>query len=161
MCGRRSRRSWKSSVSRFRRRGSVLSSVFFRSRQALSRSRRDWTSCTTLDLSLGRAPIALLQEAAEVEVSRLLVPTLQVGSLIGKQGTIVKSILESSNCIVKVLGAEDLPVFALQDDRVVEVAGEAAGVHKALELIASHLGKFLADRSIIPLFEMHMQMSTH
>lgn len=48
---------------------------------------------------------------------------------------------------------EDLPVFALQDDRVVEVAGEPTSVHKALELIASHLRKFLVDRSIIPYFE--------
>lgn len=52
--------------------------------------------------------------------------------------------------------AEDLPVFALQDDRVVEVVGEPAGVHKAIELIASHLRKFLVDRSIIPIFEMHV-----
>ncbi|XVF42220.1 hypothetical protein PTKIN_Ptkin01aG0343000 [Pterospermum kingtungense] len=91
--------------------------------------------------------------------TKLLVPASQAGSLIGKQGTTVKSIQESSNCIVRVLGAEDLPVFSLQDDRVVEVVGEAAGVHKAVELIASHLRKFLVDRSIIPLFEMHMQMS--
>ncbi|OMP11659.1 hypothetical protein COLO4_03736 [Corchorus olitorius] len=95
--------------------------------------------------------------AAGTKVStRLLVPASQAGSLIGKQGTTVKSIQESSNCIVRVLGAEDLPVFALQDDRVVEVVGDAAGVHKAVELIASHLRKFLVDRSIIPLFEMHM-----
>ncbi|CAK7341013.1 unnamed protein product [Dovyalis caffra] len=91
--------------------------------------------------------------------TRLLVPASQAGSLIGKQGGTVKSIQEASACIVRVLGAEDLPVFALQDDRVVEVLGEAAGVHKAVELIASHLRKFLVDRSIIPLFEMHMQMA--
>ncbi|KAJ4719692.1 RNA-binding KH domain-containing protein [Melia azedarach] len=90
--------------------------------------------------------------------TRLLVPASQAGSLIGKQGGTVKSIQESSSCIVRVLGAEDLPVFALQDDRVVEVVGDPSGVHKAVELIASHLRKFLVDRSIIPLFEMHMQM---
>ncbi|TYG46960.1 hypothetical protein ES288_D11G298700v1 [Gossypium darwinii] len=91
--------------------------------------------------------------------TRLLVPAPQAGSLIGKQGATVKTIQESSNCIVRVLGSEDLPVFALQDDRIVEVVGEAGDVHKALELIASHLRKFLVDRSIIPLFEMHMQKS--
>ncbi|KAK4596505.1 flowering locus K homology domain-like isoform X2 [Castanea sativa] len=90
--------------------------------------------------------------------TRLLVAASQAGSLIGKQGGTVKSIQEASNCIVRVLGAEDLPVFALQDDRVVEVVGDPAGVHKAVELIASHLRKFLVDRSIIPIFEMHMQM---
>ncbi|CAL8091641.1 unnamed protein product [Prunus armeniaca] len=52
----------------------------------------------------------------------------------GKGGT-VKSIQKSSNCVVRVLGVEDLPIFALQDDRVVEVVGDAVGVHKAIELI--------------------------
>ncbi|KAE8699135.1 Flowering locus K-like proteiny domain [Hibiscus syriacus] len=89
--------------------------------------------------------------------TRLLVPDTQAGSLIGKQGTTVKSIQQSSNCIIRVLGAEDLPVFALQDDRVVRVVGEVVGVQKGLELIASHLRKFLVDSSIIPLFEMNMQ----
>ncbi|GAB4855380.1 hypothetical protein Ancab_024002 [Ancistrocladus abbreviatus] len=94
--------------------------------------------------------------------TRMLVPATQAGSLIGKQGATVKSIQETSNCIVRVLGQEDLPVFALQDDRVVEVVGEPAGVHKAVELIASHLRKFLVDRTIIPLFEAQMQTpNTH
>ncbi|PKI44821.1 flowering locus K homology domain [Punica granatum] len=90
--------------------------------------------------------------------TRLLVAASQAGSLIGKGGGTVKSIQEESNCIVRVLSSEDLPVFALQDDRVVEVVGDASGVHKGIELIASHLRKFLVDRSIIPLFEMQMQM---
>lgn len=55
------------------------------------------------------------------------------------------------------ISTEDLPVFALQDDRVVEVVGDPTGVHKAVELIASHLRKFLVDRSIIPIFEMHVR----
>ncbi|XP_022876624.1 flowering locus K homology domain-like isoform X2 [Olea europaea var. sylvestris] len=90
--------------------------------------------------------------------TRLLVPAAQAGFLIGKQGTTVKSIQEESNCIVRVLGPEDLPVFALQDDRIVEVVGEPTGIHKAIELIACHLRKFLVDRSIIPIIEMQMQM---
>lgn len=40
--------------------------------------------------------------------TRLLVPASQAGSLIGKQGGTVKSIQESSNCIVRVLGSGDL-----------------------------------------------------
>ncbi|CAA2983248.1 flowering locus K homology domain [Olea europaea subsp. europaea] len=89
--------------------------------------------------------------------TRLLVPAAQAGSLIGRQGTTVKSIQEESNCVVRVLGA-DLPGFALQDDRIVEVVGEPAGIHKAIELIATHLRKFLVDRSIISVIEMQMQM---
>ncbi|GAB2277599.1 hypothetical protein Dimus_012307 [Dionaea muscipula] len=86
--------------------------------------------------------------------TRMLLPATQAGSLIGKQGSTVKSIQESSNCIVRVLGPEELPVFALQEDRVVEVVGEPVDVHKAIELVASHLRRFLVDRSVIPLFEM-------
>lgn len=56
------------------------------------------------------------------------------------------------------LFVEDLPVFALQDDRVVEVVGEPTSVHKSLELIASHLRKFLVDRSIIPYFESQVSL---
>lgn len=55
------------------------------------------------------------------------------------------------------MSAEDLPSFALQDDRVVEVLGDPTGVHKAVELIVSHLRKFLVDRGVIPIFEMNMQ----
>lgn len=46
----------------------------------------------------------------------------------------------------------------MQDDRVVEVVGEPLAVHKALELIASHLRKFLVDRSIIPVFESQVSV---
>ncbi|KAF2545362.1 hypothetical protein F2Q70_00024014 [Brassica cretica] len=84
--------------------------------------------------------------------TRLLVPASQAGSLIGKQGATVKAIQEAAGCVV-IVGSEDLPVFALQDDRAVEVVGEPTSVHKPLELIASHLRKFLVDRSIIPYFE--------
>ncbi|KAI5424040.1 hypothetical protein KIW84_030308 [Lathyrus oleraceus] len=66
-----------------------------------------------------------------------------------------------ASCTSILLSAEDLPVFALQDDRVVEVVGEPVGVHKAVEMIASHLKKFLVDRSIIPIFEMNMQMANN
>lgn len=63
-----------------------------------------------------------------------------------------------ASCTSILLSAEDLPVFALQDDRVVEVVGEPVGVHKAVEMIASHLKKFLVDRSIIPIFEMNVSI---
>ncbi|KAL5994904.1 hypothetical protein ACLOJK_024961 [Asimina triloba] len=88
--------------------------------------------------------------------TRLLVAAAQAGSLIGKQGASIKSIQDASKCIARVLGPEDLPVIALEDDRVVEIQGEPKGVHKAVELIASHLRKFLVDRSVLPLFEVRM-----
>ncbi|CAI9288493.1 unnamed protein product [Lactuca saligna] len=89
--------------------------------------------------------------------TRLLVAGTQGGSLIGKQGATIKTIQDSSNCKIRVIG-ENLPIFALPDDSVVEIQGEATGVHKAVELVATHLRKFLVDRSVIGIFEMQMQM---
>ncbi|MQL90604.1 hypothetical protein Taro_023203 [Colocasia esculenta] len=102
----------------------------------------------------GESAIALVAGAGTS--TRLLVAATQAGILIGKHGATIKSIQESSKCAVRVL--EELPTFALQDDRIVEIQGEPAGVHKALELIAGHLRKFLVDRSVLPLFEMNMSM---
>ncbi|KAG4913208.1 hypothetical protein AAZX31_19G148100 [Glycine max] len=92
-------------------------------------------------------------------VTRLLVADTQAGSLIGKQGSTIKSIQDGSGCTIRVLGSENLPIFALRDDSIVEIQGESAGVHKAVELIAVHLRKFLVDRSIVGVFETQMQMS--
>ncbi|XP_010905450.1 flowering locus K homology domain [Elaeis guineensis] len=94
------------------------------------------------------------QNTGNMVSTRLLVAATQAGSLIGKQGATIKSIQEASSTTVRVL--DDLPPFALHEDRVVEIQGPPAGVHKAVELIASHLRKFLVDRSVLPLFEMHM-----
>eukprot|EP01018_Ginkgo_biloba_P035768 Gb_12787 [translate_table: standard] len=55
--------------------------------------------------------------------------------------------------LVIFVAVEDLPLCALADDRLVEVQGEPGNVHKAVELIVSHLRKFLVDRSVLPLFE--------
>ncbi|KAL4396260.1 hypothetical protein AHAS_Ahas01G0074100 [Arachis hypogaea] len=60
----------------------------------------------------------------------LLVADTQAGSLIGKQGSTIKSIQDGYGCIICVLGS---------DDNVVEVQGDPAGVHKAVEVIAVHL----------------------
>nr|XP_043609268.1 flowering locus K homology domain-like [Erigeron canadensis] len=88
--------------------------------------------------------------------SRLLVAGAQGGSLIGKQGATIKTIQDSSNCKIRVM-SENLPIFAIPDDSVVEIQGDPAGVRTALELIATHLRKFLVDRSVISIFETQMQ----
>ena len=49
--------------------------------------------------------------------------------------------------------AEELP---LADDRVVEVQGDPRHVQRAMELVVSHLRKFLVDRSVLPLFELNV-----
>lgn len=56
---------------------------------------------------------------------------------------------------------ENLPPFALPDDSIVEVQGEPAGVHKGVELIATHLRKFLVDRSVVGIFESQVSLLFH
>ncbi|KAH6824008.1 RNA-binding KH domain-containing protein [Perilla frutescens var. hirtella] len=90
--------------------------------------------------------------------TRLLVAATQAGSLIGKQGATIKSIQDDSHCTIRVIGGENLPAIALPDDSVVEIQGEPAGLDKAVEIIGTHLRKFLVDRSVIGVFEMQMQM---
>ncbi|AQK64208.1 flowering locus K homology domain isoform X1 [Zea mays] len=96
------------------------------------------------------------RSAGNIGPTRLLVPSSQAGSLIGKQGATIKSIQDSSKSIVRIV--ENVPPVALNDDRVVEIQGEPLGVQEAVELISSHLRKFLVDRSVLPLFEAHMKM---
>ncbi|KAI3682664.1 hypothetical protein L1987_82811 [Smallanthus sonchifolius] len=55
--------------------------------------------------------------------TRLLVAGAQGGSLIGKQGATIKTIQDSSNCKIRVM-EENLPIFALPDDSVVEIHGD-------------------------------------
>ncbi|XP_078149152.1 RNA-binding KH domain-containing protein [Carex rostrata] len=93
--------------------------------------------------------------AGGVGPTRLLVPGVQAATIIGKQGGTIKIIQEGSNATVRV--SENVPPVALYDDRIVEIQGEPAAMHKALELIASYLRKFLVDRTVIPLFEAQMQ----
>ncbi|KAJ3687159.1 hypothetical protein LUZ61_016323 [Rhynchospora tenuis] len=87
--------------------------------------------------------------------TRLLVPGVQAATIIGKQGATIKLIQEGSDATVRV--SENVPPVALYDDRIVEIQGEPAAMHKALELITSYLRKFLVDRSVIPLFEAQTQ----
>ncbi|XP_076956381.1 RNA-binding KH domain-containing protein PEPPER-like [Bidens hawaiensis] len=86
---------------------------------------------------------------------RLLVPSVQALSLIGKQGSSIKAIQESTGCSVRVL-SDEVSLSALSansDERVVDMQGEAIKVLKALESVLGHLRKFLVDRSVLPLFE--------
>ncbi|KAM1724503.1 hypothetical protein ACFX11_022943 [Malus domestica] len=91
---------------------------------------------------------------------RLLVASTQAINLIGKQGSLIKSIQESTGSSVRVLSGEEVPSYAAADERIVELQGEALKVLKAVEAVVAHLRKFLVDHSVIPLFEkMHSTIS--
>ncbi|KAL2340528.1 hypothetical protein Fmac_008468 [Flemingia macrophylla] len=84
---------------------------------------------------------------------RLLVASTQAINLIGKQGSLIKSIQESTGASVRVLSGDEVKLYATADERIVELQGEAFKVLKALEAVVGHLRKFLVDHSVLPLFE--------
>ncbi|XP_028788396.1 LOW QUALITY PROTEIN: RNA-binding KH domain-containing protein PEPPER-like [Neltuma alba] len=84
---------------------------------------------------------------------RLLVASTQAINLIGKQGSLIKSIQESTGASARVLSGDEVPFYAAADERIVELQGEALKVLKALEAVVGHLRKFLVDHSVLPLFE--------
>ncbi|CAN1825538.1 RNA-binding KH domain-containing protein PEPPER [Linum perenne] len=84
---------------------------------------------------------------------KLLVASSQAINLIGKQGSTIRSIQESSGASVRVLLEDESPSYAASDERLVEVHGESLKVLNALEAITGQLRKFLVDSSVIPVFE--------
>ncbi|KAG4942513.1 hypothetical protein JHK85_047159 [Glycine max] len=87
---------------------------------------------------------------------RLLVASTQAINLIGKQGSLIKSIQENTGASVRVLSGDEVPFYAAAEERIVELQGEAMKVLKALEAVVGHLRKFLVDNSVLPLFEKTM-----
>lgn len=98
------------------------------------------------------------QASTAISTIRLLVPSSQAFSLIGKQGSLIKSIQENSGASVRVLPGDALPLYAAADEKVVDIHGEFLKVHTALEAVVGHLRKFLVDHGVLPLFEKNLKM---
>lgn len=71
--------------------------------------------------------------------ARLLVPSDQIGCVIGKGGQIVQNIRSETGAQIRILKDDHLPSCALNSDELIQISGEAAVVKKALYKIASRL----------------------
>lgn len=78
-------------------------------------------------------------EGGQDVVTRLLVPTSQVGCLLGKQGKIVSQMREESGAQIRVLPKDQLPSCASRTDEVVQIAGDLTAVRKALLAVSTQL----------------------
>jgi hypothetical protein len=87
----------------------------------------------------GDAVDAPLQLPPGAHITRLLVPALQAGCLIGRRGDIIRGIRDASGASVRVLSAEELPSCATASERVVQVSGEWPASLKALVIICKQL----------------------
>ncbi|KAK9277682.1 hypothetical protein L1049_007229 [Liquidambar formosana] len=78
------------------------------------------------------------EEAQQVTV-RMLVPSDQIGCVIGKGGQVIQNIRSETGAQIRVLKDEHLPPCALNSDELVQIIGEASVVRKALCHVAHRL----------------------
>ncbi|KAG6741756.1 hypothetical protein POTOM_055035 [Populus tomentosa] len=78
-------------------------------------------------------------EGSPQVTAKLLVPSDQIGCIIGKGGQIVQNIRSETGAVIRILKDEHLPPCALSSDELVQISGEAAVLKKALYQIASRL----------------------
>uniref|UniRef100_M1CCR4 KH domain-containing protein n=1 Tax=Solanum tuberosum TaxID=4113 RepID=M1CCR4_SOLTU len=70
---------------------------------------------------------------------KLLVPSDQIGCIIGKGGQIVQDIRSETGAQIRILKDKHLPACALSSDELVQISGEVAVVRKALFEVATRL----------------------
>ncbi|XP_043703632.1 KH domain-containing protein HEN4-like isoform X3 [Telopea speciosissima] len=78
-------------------------------------------------------------EGAQQISVRMLVPSDQIGCVIGKGGQIIQSIRSETGGQIRILKNEYLPPCALSTDELLQITGEATVVMKALHLLSSRL----------------------
>ncbi|KAJ9709338.1 hypothetical protein PVL29_001013 [Vitis rotundifolia] len=78
------------------------------------------------------------EEAQQVTV-RMLVPSDQIGCVIGKGGQVIQNIRSETRAQIRILKDEHLPPCALSSDELLQIIGDASVVRKALHQLASRL----------------------
>nr|AIZ68202.1 KH domain-containing protein At4g18375-like isoform X2 [Albuca bracteata] len=71
--------------------------------------------------------------------ARLLVPSDQIGCIIGKGGQIIQGIRSDSGAQIRILKNEHLPACAISSDELLQITGDASVVRKALFQVSSRL----------------------
>ncbi|PQM33531.1 KH domain-containing protein [Prunus yedoensis var. nudiflora] len=71
--------------------------------------------------------------------ARLVVPSNQVGCLLGKGGVIVSEIRKVTGTGIRIIGGEQVPKCALENDEVVQISGDFSSVQDALYNITGRL----------------------
>eukprot|EP00262_Sarcandra_glabra_P005172 TRINITY_DN164_c2_g1_i1.p1 TRINITY_DN164_c2_g1~~TRINITY_DN164_c2_g1_i1.p1 ORF type:complete len:532 (+),score=98.22 TRINITY_DN164_c2_g1_i1:119-1714(+) len=70
---------------------------------------------------------------------RMLVPSDQIGCVIGKGGQIVQSMRTETGAQIRILKNENLPACAMSNDELLQISGEPSVVKKALHQVSSRL----------------------
>uniref|UniRef100_M8BBR4 Poly(RC)-binding protein 4 n=1 Tax=Aegilops tauschii TaxID=37682 RepID=M8BBR4_AEGTA len=104
--------------------------------------------------------VTLSASAPEICCARLMVPKAQAVHLIGKQGTMIKLIQETTGATMRIIDQDDLLSNQMVVERIVEIRGASLKVLNALKSVLGLLRKFLVDHSVLHLFERKNQAET-
>ncbi|XP_057486104.1 KH domain-containing protein At4g18375-like [Actinidia eriantha] len=78
------------------------------------------------------------EESQQITV-RMLVPSDQIGCIIGKGGQVIQNIRTETRAQIRVMSSERLPPCALNSDELLQITGEASVVRKALYQVSCRL----------------------
>lgn len=78
--------------------------------------------------------------------TRLLVPSSRIGCILGKGGAIITEMRRMTKANIRILGKENLPKVASDDDEMVQISGELDVAKEALIQITSRLRANVFDR---------------
>ncbi|WCJ25689.1 RNA-binding KH domain-containing protein [Euphorbia peplus] len=78
--------------------------------------------------------------------TRLLVPTKQIGCLLGKRGAIINEMRNLTKANIRILGKDDLPKVASKEDEMVQISGDLDVAKDALLQVSRRLRANVFDR---------------
>ncbi|XP_043709304.1 KH domain-containing protein HEN4-like [Telopea speciosissima] len=82
---------------------------------------------------------AVPDRAEKIVLAQLLVSSGQIGCLLGKGGSIIAEMRKLSGAQIRILGKDQIPKCASQNEEVVQITGEFEAVQEALLQITSRL----------------------
>lgn len=90
--------------------------------------------------------IANRESGDPIYVTRLLVPTSEIGSLIGKGGSIINEMRRATRTNIRIMPKENLPKVASEDDALVQISGDHADAKNALIEVTRRLEYIFIQR---------------
>ncbi|RAL53534.1 hypothetical protein DM860_015571 [Cuscuta australis] len=87
-------------------------------------------------------------------LARLLVSSNQIGCLLGKGGSIIAEMRKSTGAYIRILGKEQTPKCASENEEVVQVNGEFQKVQEALFQITSRLQEHFFRNAFPPMNQL-------
>ncbi|XP_042508732.1 KH domain-containing protein HEN4-like [Macadamia integrifolia] len=82
---------------------------------------------------------AVPDKKEKIVLAQLLVSSSQIGCLLGKGGSIIAEMRKASGAQIRILGKDQIPKCASENEEVVQITGEFEAVQEALLQITSRL----------------------